>query len=312
MHNLEPKINNEWGPGSIDAVLAAFAEHLRTARGATATTCRGYTFFVGEFLRNTFGVESVRFERISTQDVIAFVARRAERSKPGTTKMVTTSLRCFLRYLQMQGLCPEHLAEAVPIVAFWKRSRLPKVLSDDEFKAFLGAFDRHTAIGRRDYAMALCLSLLGLRAVEVAGLSLDDVDWRGGVVCVNGKPRRSSLLPLPATVGRAIVAYLREGRPTTPHRSLFVRHLHPIKPLDRGGVRSAMRRAFDRTGLTVPSKGSHVLRHTAATRMLQGGASLKDLADVLRHRTLDTTAIYAKVDLPRLCEVALPWPGEVL
>jgi len=307
---LSPYFNDGRVPKSVAEVLAAFEAHLRTGRGAASATCRGYTFFVGEFLRATFATGPLQFLEISAHHVISYVADRAARSSPGTAKLATTALRSFLHYLQMQGLCPEHLVDAVPIVAFWKRSRLPKILTDEQLGAFLRAFDRTTAIGRRDYAMALCLAHLGLRAVDVAGLALDDIDWRRGTVRLGGKPRRESLLPLPATVGRAIVAYLRRGRPATSDRGVFVRHVAPIRSLDRGGVRAAIRKAFDRTGLPVPSKGSHVLRHTAATRMLRSGASLKDIADVLRHRSLDTTVIYAKVDLPRLTQVALPWPGE--
>lgn len=307
---LSPCFTDRRVPESVDEVLDAFEAHLRTARGATPATCRGYTFFVGEFLRATFGVSPLRFLEMSADDVISFVAGRATHSSAGTTKLVTTALRSFFHYLQMQGVCPEHLVDAIPVVAFWKRSRLPKILDDEQLAAFLRAFDRATAIGRRDYAMALCLAHIGLRAVDVAGLTLDDIDWRRGALRLGGKPRRVSLLPLPATVGDAIVAYLRGGRPTTPHRRVFLRHVAPIRSLDRGGVRAAIQRAFDRSGVSVPSKGSHVLRHTAATKMLRSGASLKDLADVLRHRSLDTTLIYAKVDLPRLSEVALPWPGE--
>jgi site-specific recombinase XerD len=307
---MSPYFNDRRVSESADEVLAAFEAHLRTARGAVPATCRGYTFFVGEFLRTTFGTRPLDFLEMSADHVISFVAGRAARSSPGTAKLAATALRSFFHYLQMQGLCPEHLIDAIPIVAFWKRSQLPKILNDEQLAAFLRAFDRTTALGRRDYAMALCLAHLGLRAVDVAGLTLDDIDWRHGVVRLGGKPRRVSLLPLPATVGHALVAYLRGGRPATSHRGVFVRHVAPIRPLDRGGVRAAIRRAFDRSGVPVPSKGSHVLRHTAATRMLRSGASLKDLADVLRHRSLDTTLIYAKVDLPRLSQVALPWPGE--
>ncbi len=307
---LSTDLNDGRVPQSVDDVLDAFEAHLRTARGATTATCRGYTFFVGEFLRTTFGTSPLRFLELSADDVISFVAGRAARSSPGTAKLAATALRSFFHYLQVLGLCPEHLVDAIPIVAFWKRSRLPKILDDEQLAGFLQAFDRATPLGRRDYAMALCLAHLGLRAVDVAGLTLDDIDWRRGVVRLGGKPRRISVLPLPATVGNAIVEYLRRGRPATSHRAVFVRHAVPIRPLDRCGVRSAIRRAFDRSSVPVPSKGSHVLRHTAATRMLRSGASLKDLADVLRHRSLDTTLIYAKVDLPRLSEVALPWPGE--
>ncbi len=173
----------------------------------------------------------------------------------------------------------------------------------------LAVFDRDTDIGRRDYAIALCLYQLALRASDVARLRIDDIDWRSGVVQIVGKSRRACRLPLPAAVGRGVAKYLREGRPKSSSRHVFVRHCVPLgDPIDACAVRSIIRRAFARTGLDVPSRGTHVLRHTAATRMVRAGASLKEVADVLRHRSLDTTAIYTKVDLPRLAAVALPWP----
>lgn len=276
---LSPCFNGGRVPESVDEILDDFEAHLRTARGATSATCRGYTFFVGEFLRTTFGTRPLRLLEMSADDVISFVSSRAARSSAGTAKLATTALRSFFHYLQVQGLCPEHLVDAIPIVAFWKRSRLPKILDDKQLTAFLRAFDRTTPIGRRDYAMALCLAHLGLRAVDVAGLTLDDIDWRRGVVRLGGKPRRVSVLPLPATVGDAIVAYLRRGRPATPHRGVFVCHVAPIRSLDRAGVRAAIRRAFDRSGVPVPSKGSRVLRlitashiptHPSESRTLRG------------------------------------------
>jgi integrase len=151
---------------------------------------------------------------------------------------------------------------------------------------------------------------MGLRAGEVAALLLDDLDWRAGTLQVRrGKERRTSLLPLPAPVGRALVGYLRHGRPRTRDRHVFVRHQLPVgQPMGSPAVVAAVRQAFMRSGLETPFKGAHVLRHTAATRMVRAGTSLKAVADILRHRNLETTMIYVKVDLPKLAEVALPWP----
>jgi integrase len=186
-------------------------------------------------------------------------------------------------------------------------------LTDDELTAFLATFDRTTALGRRNYAIAVCLSGLGLRAGEVARLTLDDVDWRAGTIAIApSKGRRGDRLPLPAHVADALVDYLRHGRPETRVRFIFVHHR---VPRGQGGgpslVRSAVRLAYARAGLGARFSGTHVLRHTAASRLLRSGASMKEVADVLRHRSLDTSAIYAKVDLPALASVALPWPGEV-
>lgn len=188
---------------------------------------------------------------------------------------------------------------------------LPKWLSAEELTRLLGAFDRSTATGRRDYAIARCFIDLGLRTTEIARLQLDDVAWHEGTVRIRGKGRRVDLLPLPAVTGRAIVEYLRRGRPVTPVRGLFVRHRPPVgKPVSPCIVRNAVRFAARRCGLGQCIHGPHILRHTVAKRLLQQGASLKQIADVLRHRCLDTTGIYAKVDLAALSRVALPWPGS--
>ena len=293
----------------LDRLLQDFAAELRKTRGVTAKTCTLYTRDVGEFLASKYAEGPVDLARLEARDVIAYVAQQAERYRPKTVKLVATALRWFLRFLEIRGLCGAALRTAVPTIPEWKLSRLPKVLTDDQLGALLASFDRATTNGRRDYAMAMCLAELGLRAAEVAQLSLDDVDWRSGAVRLRGKSRRESLLPLPIGVGRAIIAYLRRGRPLTAQRCIFVRHGVPVgAPLSSSAVRQAVRRGFKRARIDLACKGSHVLRHTAASRMLRGGATLKQLADVLRHRSIDTTAIYAKVDLPRLTEVALPWP----
>lgn len=296
----------------IDALLRAFDTHLHTARGATQATRREYGRYVREFLERTFRALKVDVGKLDSRDLIDFVTERAKRCKPGTAKLVATALRSFLRFLQMSGVCDARLVAAVPTIPNWKLARLPKTLTTAQLRALLGAFDRSSATGLRDYAIALCLVQLGLRAHEVAQLSLDDINWRAGTLRIAiGKARRESMLPLPMTVARGLVTYLRRGRPVEAGRSVFVRHRVSIgKPLTSSAVCSAIRRAFERAEIAAPSKGTHALRHTAATRMLRGGASLKDLADVLRHRSLDTTAIYTKVDLGRLAMVALPWPGK--
>lgn len=295
---------------SADRILSAFDKHLKIVRGATVQTRREYGRYVRKFLVDSFGETKVDVAALGAGDLIDFVAERAKHCKPGTAKLIATSLRSFLRFLQMRGLCDARLVAAVPTVPNWKLARLPKTLTSAQLRALLGAFDRRTATGRRDYAMTLFLVQMGLRAGEVAQFALDDIDWRASTLRIAvGKSRRASLLPLPAPVGRAIVAYLRRGRPPTPGRRVFVRHRVCVgQPLTSSSVRAAIRRAFERGHACVPSRGTHALRHTAATRMLRAGASLKDLADVLRHRSIDTTAIYAKVDLRRLAAVALPWP----
>jgi site-specific recombinase XerD len=186
-------------------------------------------------------------------------------------------------------------------------------MTDQQLEEFLATFDRTTAVGRRDYAMALCQAILGLRVSEVAGLRLEDIDWRAGAVrIVCSKTRRAREIPLAARVGQAISVYLRHGRPATPCRNLFIRHrIRRGTPVSKEVIREVIRAAYAQVHGCGHWTGTHVLRHTAATRMHQRGVSLKELADVLGHRSLETTTIYAKVDLPRLAAVALPWP-EVL
>ncbi len=202
---------------------------------------------------------------------------------------------------------------AVPTAAHWRLGALPDYLEEEEVTALMAAFDRTLPQQQRDYAIVRCLVDLGLRSCEVAALRLDDIDWRHATLAVHiGKAHRTDILPLPAQTGEAIAEYLHNGRPVAKSRSVFVRHRAPVDmPITASLIRSVVRQTAMRSGLTDRLGGPHVLRHSAATRMLQGGATLKQIADVLRHRSLDTTLIYAKVDLPRLAAIAQAWPGAI-
>ena len=202
---------------------------------------------------------------------------------------------------------------AIPTVACWRLASLPSHLTPDETARFLNAFDRRHASGQRGYAMARCLVDLGLRACEVAALQLDDLNWQDGTVRLGaGKSRRADVLPLPVLTGRAIVEYLRQARPPSTSRAVFVRDRAPRDaPITTEIVRYAVRMAFARCGLGARYTGTHVLRRTTAAQMRWAGASLKQIADVLRHRSLDTTTIYTKIDRPQLATVAAPWPAGV-
>jgi integrase len=207
----------------------------------------------------------------------------------------------------------EPLLAAMPTVACWRVASLPPHLTADEVARLLRAFDRRTASGQRGYAMARCMLDLGLRVSEVATLQLEDLHWQDGTVGIGaGKARRVDVLPLPVQTGRALVAYLRHGRPASPSRAVFVRDRAPLDaPMTTEIVRHAMRQAFVRCGLADRYTGTHILRRTVATQMRVAGASVKQIADVLRHRSLDTTRIYTKLDRPQLATVAAPWPGGV-
>lgn len=296
----------------IEELLAQFDQYLVEVRGARPVTRDHYRRHVHEYLEARFPSGIVEPCELSPRDLFCYIAENAAGAQPGRTKLVATALRSFLRCLVIRGDCNPSLVASVPSVPKWKISNIPKVLSEEQVAALMKTFDRATAIGLRDYAITLCLARLGFRAGEVAQLLVDDVNWRSGSLRIlTVKGRRVSTLPLPEDVGSALAAYLQSGRPPTKERHLFVNHGRgPQKgtAMTSSAVRAVIRRAWEHSGVQVPSQGTHTLRHTLASRMLRTGADLKQIADVLRHRSLDTTIVYAKVDLGRLAEVAQPWP----
>jgi integrase/recombinase XerD len=295
---------------SIGTALEAFRAYLRQTCGLAEATVRIHVYYARKFLGEKFGRVAPRWGALQPADVISFVVTYANRRQPGSARVAANALRSFLRYLLLQGWCEPALVAAVPRLPQWQLSRLPRTLTDEQLVAFLAAFDRSTAAGRRDYAMALCQVDLGLRAGEVAGLRLEDLDWRSATVrIVASKAKRARALPLPARLGEAIADYLRDGRPETTSRHVFVRHWALRgTPLDTTAIQAAMRPAYRKVPGCEHWAGTHALRHTAATRLHRHGAALKEVADILGHRSLDTTAIYTKVDVPRLAAIALPWP----
>lgn len=297
-------------PDAISAAIEPFRIHLRDTCGLAKSTYRTRIGFAREFLERKFGRGALCWEALQLSDVMSFVAEYGKRCQPSSTQAAASALRSFLRYLQLQGWCGPAIVAAVPRIARWRLSELPRTMTDGQLCTFLTTFDQTTATGRRDYAMALCLVDLGLRAGEVVGLRLDDLDWRSATLRIApGKVGRGRELPLVESPGRAIADYLRHGRPATPCRSIFVRH-RALRgtPVSVPLIQKVMRLAYDKVPGCEHWTGTHVLRHTAATRMHRRGAKLKEVADVLGHRSLDTTVIYAKVDLPSLNAVALPWP----
>jgi site-specific recombinase XerD len=290
-------------------LVEAFEEHLQRVRGARFETCRAYSRFARQFLNVLFADQRVDPCAIQPSDVIRFIEAKSRRWRPGSVKRVAAALRSFFRFLRVLGVCDVRLDDAVPTVACRRLSELPRFLDESQLARLHAALDPSTRRGRRDRAIVLCLSGLGLRAAEVAGLHIEDLDWRASTLHVRTrKTRRGDVLPIPRDVGRAIVAYLRDGRPPVQDRHVFVVH-RSGSPLSSAAIGKVVHRALWRAGISgLASAGSHVLRHTLATRMIRRGASLKEIADVLGHRSLDTTAIYAKVDLPSLADVGLPWP----
>lgn len=222
---------------------------------------------------------------------------------------IIASLRAFLRYLIAEGLCTVGLDHAVPKVARWALESLPKYLQPSDVERLIRSCDTATPQGCRDRAMLLLLARLGLRAGDVAGLRFEDIDWVNGSVRCFGKERREIRLPLPQDVGDAISAYIAHGRGACSDTRIFLRSKAPHRPFRTYmAVSAVVDSALQRTGIQAPSRGSHLLRHSAATAMLRAGATLEAIGAVLRHRSIQTTAVYAKVDRARLMKVAQPWP----
>jgi site-specific recombinase XerD len=291
--------------------LGEFTHFLAEVRGLSPSTQQCRLRHIRAFLRDRFPTGPIRLESLEATQVSRFVMTYATHWTPSSKKALGNSLRSYFRYKTLRGERTAHLVAAIPRIAQWRMASLPKWLSAEEVKRLLSAFDRDTATGRRDYAITRCFVDLGLRTTEIARLQLEDLAWHEGTVRIRGKSRRVDFLPLPHSTGQAIVEYLRRGRPATPDRGVFVRHRPPLgKPVTADIIRGAVRRAAHRCGLEPCFHGPHILRHTVAKRLLQGGSTIKQIADVLRHRCLDTTGIYAKVDVAALARVALAWPGR--
>jgi integrase/recombinase XerD len=305
---VAPAASPHLAVGAVGVLLAAYREYLAVERALTGDTIEGYVLAVRPFLAGRVSDgDQLGLAGLSAADVVAFVVARCPAQSRGAAKMTVTALRSLLGFLHLRGLVSGPLGEAVPSTASWRLSGLPHALEPEQLEALLVSCDRGAATGRRDYAVLVMLARLGLRRGEVAALKLEDVDWRAGELRIAGKGRRAERLPLPADVGEAIVAYLRDGRPATAlDRSLIVRVRAPHHGLTSGGITQIVFAAAGRAGLG--PMHAHRLRHTAATQMLRAGASLEEIGQVLRHRQVLTTAIYAKVDRDALRGLARPWP----
>lgn len=300
-----------WHPCSLDTLIDRYEQHSWRVKGLRDSTVHGYERLVRPFVRASLGEDPVDPLRLCPTDVAQFIASMRGRFSPGSMKTVRTALRSFLSFLRMEGLCDQRLEAAIPTEARWRLSTLPRCLSDEQFKQVLASLSLCTPGALRDRAIVWCLATLGLRPGEVAALQLNDVNWRQGTIHLRTrKTGRGAVLPLPRDAGRAIVDYLRQERPRTDQRWLFVQHCRSRigAPISSGVVTGAVVRTLRRAGIDSPIAGAYVFRHTLASRLVRRGASLKEVADLLGHRSLDTTTIYAKLDVESLREVALPWP----
>ncbi len=294
-----------------EQVVQEYDHYLERERVLSWATRSTYQPLALEFLKSKFGRGPVELSRLRALDIIEYVQENAKRLSSTRAQLTRTVVRSFLQFARYRGDLTLDLGAYVPSVASWALSALPKSLPPEQVNKALVCCPRTTAVGRRDYAVLLLLARLGLRAGEVRGLTLEDIEWETGRITIRGKMNRVDQLPLPADVGSAIAAYLKHARPRTVNtRCLFLRARAPHAGFKvSGAISHIVAQALSRAGIASPRKGAHQLRHTLACEMLRQGRSLREIGEILRHRSPDTTAIYAKVDLLALRPLALPWPG---
>jgi site-specific recombinase XerD len=290
----------------VERLVEGYSNYLASERGLAGSTVCRYAGVARLFLSDCERRDGLDVGCLTAGDVTAFVVRQCRNRRVASAKMLVTGLRSLLRFLLVEGYTDRELARAVPTATGWGGGSLPRALGAEAVAAMVASCGQHTVGGLRDLAILTLLHRLGLRSGEVATLELADIDWHRGEIAVRGKGSRQERLPLPVDVGEAMVAYLRH-RPSVECRTLFLRVRAPIVGLTSEGVGSVVRGACMRAGL--PPAGAHRLRHSAATAMLAGGASLAEVGQVLRHARLVTTNIYAKVDRTALRTLARPWPG---
>ena len=295
-----------------DRLLDDYGRFLTQERGLSQATLDNYLPVAQRLLTHAFGDKPIQLDRLAVGDVNRFILRQKSAFSPKRVQLTTSALRSFFGFLYLRGQLATPLATSVPTVATWRLSELPQFLESEQVQEILQSCDRNSPCGRRDYAALLLLARLGLRAGEVVHLSLEDINWSEGEVLIRGKSAREDRLPLPPEVGRALAAYLQKDRPACSCRRLFIRIKAPHVGFSSSvAVCDIVRRALLRAHLEPGHKGAHLLRHSLATQMLRGGASLTQIGQILRHQLPQTTEIYAKVDLAALRTLAQPWPGGI-
>ena len=295
----------------VDEWLGRFDGHLDRVVGCGLKSRGNYLRYARRLLQERFGVAEVDWSELRAAVVTDFVRREAAKLKPSACGQPVTAIRALIRFLVSEGRVSEGLVGAVPAVLTWRHSSIPKAISADDVGRVITACDSRSKYGLREKAIALLLARLGLRASEVIRLRIEDIDWVRGCVLVRaGKTHRERGLPLSQEVGDALAAYLRQARPASTHREVFLRWRPPFRPLRSSvSICTLIQKLLKRTGISVHRPGAHVLRHSLATAMVINGVSFKTVADVLGHQSLATIEIYAKLDLGSLSQVAMPWPG---
>lgn len=291
------------------ALLSRYEGYLRRERGLTECTIVGYRRFVGAYVAECLDRNAPRLGSLSPSDVREFLLARVRRLHPRQAQQMGTALRSFLRFLFLRGEIATDLSLSVPTVRRWQLSGVPRHLATRDVERLIRSCDGSSATGRRNRAILLLLARLGLRACEIRSLELGDLHWREGEITVRGKGLVHDRLPLPPDVGEALAQYLRKDRPRGGSRRVFICRRAPYRGFGHSStVTTIVARALARAGLAPPTRGAHLLRHSLATTMLRRGASLSEIGQVLRHRSANTTEIYAKVDFDALRAVATPWP----
>jgi len=291
----------------LSGVIEAYRQWLTLERGSAATTIIRYVRTAGLFLA-AHGTVDGDLAWLSSERVNHFLVGEARRCSVGAAKGRVAEMRCLLRFLYVTSRVPADLGSAVPPVAGWRDTGLPRACEPGTVQLLLDSCDRASRVGVRDFAIIMLLARLGLRSVEIARMRLDDIDWRAGEVTIRGKNRRLDRLPLPDDAGRAVAAYLVKSRPVSGLREVFLTMRAPLGPIRPTVVGDVVEQACQRAGIA--SFGAHRLRHSLATGMLAAGVPLRDISQVMRHSDLATTAIYAKVDLKTLRQITQPWGGD--
>ena len=311
-HRATPKARSSASsPAHIADELCRYDAHLRDVRGLAATTRKDRLYVAGLLLQQKFKDRAIDISRLRPDDVRQFLARQLEAHRSASNaSRLAAALRSYLRYRATCGDPVGKLTAVIQSPVHWRLASLPRALKPDEIERLLNSFTADLRWRKRGYAIIRCALDMGLRSCEIANLKIGDIDWRAGIVTLRGtKSLRQDVLPLPMETGQALVDYLQNERPHTANPSVFVPRLGDHdRPMTAGAVRSVIRWAYQRIGLT--HTRSHALRHAFACRLVENGSSLKEVADLLRHRSLNTTLIYAKLDTPKLSAVALPWPGS--
>lgn len=297
-------------PQSPQKILQSYKEYLDQVVGLAPSTCQNHLRHVAGFLEAIPIRGAKEFAALSPVQLTSYLSVRSADYQPASLRQIAGSLRQFLRFIQQQGWIEQSLSLTVPQIACRTANNLPAFLTEPQLGQLLASCDTNTADGRRDRAIILCLARLGLRAGELAALELPDIDWRQGTLRLEHTKNGSSAeLPLLEEVGQALANYLRMGRPDCSHPQVFLFD-SPPRPMNRHAISGVVQRGLRRCDIEAPHPGAHLLRHTLASHLVQKGASLKEIADLLRHRHVNSASTYAHVDLPALRALVQPWPKE--